>query len=162
MKFKECLFEIIKNGVAVHCDTEEKAKVLLKELAKYDIRWPDGTDLTEHTCWKFYENQTCYRSEGPLILYITSCMACSSYKQKVLEFEELLEDEQENDNNNNDNLVIKVNDIIHDLIDYANKKCESTIHTAEAYKDGYIKGCKNSLGEIRAILSEIKSNGRKE
>ena len=164
MKFKENLIDIMLRAKAVHCDTVKKAEILLKELAKYGVKWKDGVDLTpSDTTWNLLKNETCYvltTLMKPHDLAYWTCEDCQMSDYKIVEFDELLDDEQEDDNNNN--LVIKVNDIIHDLIDYANKKCEKTIHTAEAYRDGYIKGCKDSLGEVRAILSEIKSNGRKE
>lgn len=152
----------MRSHVAVNCDTEEKAEALLKELAKSGIEWAGGEDLLLVSEWDVHESKTCYDLGykyvyPPLITY-GSYDLYEKEGYKIIKFEDLLEEEQENDNNNNDNLVIKVNDIIHDLIDYANKKCESTIHTAEAYRDGYIKGCKDSLGEVRAILSEFNNN----
>ena len=161
MKFKKNIIEIMRSRVAVNCDSEEKAEALLKELEEHGIRWGSGKSLFSFRSWGQYEHKTCYVLD---YIYDPPALSYCGYDffekkgYKIIKFEELLEDEQENDNNNYDNLAIKVNDIIHDLIDYADKKCENTIHTAEAYKDGYIKGCKDSLGEVRAILSEFNNN----
>ena len=165
MKFKENIIEIMKGAVSVHCDTQKKAKALLKELAGHSVRWRGCGDLTTDTEWNQYKAETCYQlvtQSGLDFLTFSNRENCETEGDKIIKFEELLEaeDEQENDNDNNDNdnLAIKVNGIIHDLIDYADKECEKTIHTAEAYRDGYIKGCKDSLGEVRAILSELNNN----
>ena len=57
MKFN---WEDFKNGkIAVHCDTEEKAKDFVKECYKYGIKWLcEAND--DATFWKKYENDTFY------------------------------------------------------------------------------------------------------
>ena len=159
MKFKENLIDIMM-GAAVHCDTEEKAKSLLKNLGEHGVRWCSGDGVLFLHYWEVYGSKTCYAlddDDGFSELSYSNYDLLKEEDYKIIEFEELLENEQEDDNNDNDNLAIKVNGIIHDLIDYADKECEKTIHTAEAYRDGYIKGCKDSLGEVRAILSEFNN-----
>ena len=57
MKFN---WEGFKNGkIAVHCDTEEKAKDFVKECYKYGIKWLcEAND--DATFWEKYENDTFY------------------------------------------------------------------------------------------------------
>ena len=50
-------------NIAIHCDTEEKAKKLLKYLHKKGFTWYGGTSLTEKINWLEYKNETCYTSE---------------------------------------------------------------------------------------------------
>lgn len=50
-------------NIAIHCDTEEKAKKLLKYLHKKGFAWTGGISLTKKTNWLEYENETCYTSE---------------------------------------------------------------------------------------------------
>lgn len=50
-------------NIAIHCDTEEKAKKLLKYLHKKGFTWYGGTSLTEKANWLEYKNETCYTSE---------------------------------------------------------------------------------------------------
>ena len=50
-----------KNGeIAVHCDTEEKAKDFLKECEKRDIGWSSGKKANHNTNWDSYKIDTCY------------------------------------------------------------------------------------------------------
>ena len=57
MKFN---WEGFKNGkIAVHCDTEEKAKDFVKKCYKYGIKWLcEAND--DATFWEKYENDTFY------------------------------------------------------------------------------------------------------
>ena len=53
--------EKFKNeNIAIHCDTEEKAKDLLTLLSKSEVTWCDGEDLTEAICWGCCKENTCY------------------------------------------------------------------------------------------------------
>ena len=57
MKFN---WEDFKNGkIAVHCDTEEKAKDFVKECYKYGIKWLCEANY-DATFWEKYENDTFY------------------------------------------------------------------------------------------------------
>ena len=54
-------WEEFKNGeIAVHCDTEEKAKDFLKECEKRDIGWSSGKKANHNTNWDSYKIDTCY------------------------------------------------------------------------------------------------------
>lgn len=56
-------------GVAVHCDTEEKAEAFLRECKSHGMRWNDGGNLSDDTWWDSYGPDTCYDAEGRLIAY---------------------------------------------------------------------------------------------
>ena len=49
--------------IAVHCDTEEKAKAFLKECHNRGLTWCGGRDLLNHRNWDVYHGETCYTSK---------------------------------------------------------------------------------------------------
>lgn len=51
---------LIGKKIAVHCDTEEKAKAFLKECEKAGVEWCSGYKPTIHTNWQSYGADTCY------------------------------------------------------------------------------------------------------
>ena len=55
-------WEEFKNGsIAVHCDTEEKAKDFLKKCDKRDIKWSFGEGTIKgNNRWNCYKEKTCY------------------------------------------------------------------------------------------------------
>lgn len=58
-----------KNGeIAVHCDTEEKAKHFLKECDKQGIMWSIDR-ANHHTNYDVYYETTCYRTIGGKLTY---------------------------------------------------------------------------------------------
>lgn len=58
-----------KNGkIAVHCDTEEKAKHFLKECDKQGIMWSIDR-ANHHTNYDVYYETTCYRTMGEKLTY---------------------------------------------------------------------------------------------
>ena len=57
-------WENFKNGkIAVHCDTEEKAKDFLKECEKQGMKWVCGDKATHHTRYKRYKEKTAYKKD---------------------------------------------------------------------------------------------------
>lgn len=83
----------VREKIAVHCDTEEKAINFLKLADKFGYRWTSGDSLKLKTNYDRYGNETCY----DLIL----CQFCRKefYKQenyKIIKFQpnpkDLLED----------------------------------------------------------------------
>lgn len=163
MKFKECLFEIIKNGVAVHCDTEEKAKALLKELAGHGVRWRGCSDLTTDTEWNQYKAETCYQlvtQSGLDFLTFSNRENCETEGDKIIKFEELLEakDRQENDNDNCDNLIDEMEKITDDLKASAELHFLDVLHDAKEYKNGYVKACEDFFEKIKDMLEDLKDN----
>lgn len=54
-------WEGFKSGkIAVHCDTEEKAKVFLLECEHHGIQWAGGDNPTDKTNFEVYGKFTCY------------------------------------------------------------------------------------------------------
>lgn len=51
-----------QNGekVAVHCDTEEKAKAFLKLAKSVGYKWSNGEDLDKNNGWKNYGDDLCF------------------------------------------------------------------------------------------------------
>lgn len=52
--------EFKKGNIAVHCDTEAKAKDFLKECDKNDIKWETGEHTHESTEWNEHKKETSY------------------------------------------------------------------------------------------------------
>lgn len=52
--------EFKKGNIAVHCDTEEKAKDFLKKCDKEGIRWQRGQYTHEFTKWDIFKEGTSY------------------------------------------------------------------------------------------------------
>lgn len=50
--------------LAIHCDTEEKAKKLLKVFDKLGHCWASGDSYIKYTDWKIYKDETCYTNDG--------------------------------------------------------------------------------------------------
>ena len=53
-----------KEIVVIHCDTEEKAKQLLKAFDKMGKKWSNGESYLEVTNWSMAEKETCYDNKG--------------------------------------------------------------------------------------------------
>lgn len=87
MTIKE--FFRIKANLAIHCDTEEKAKKLLEAFDKAGHRWKSGGSYKD-IAWEIYKEETCYsndRSYGR-VKYFKQC------GYTIIEFDEI-EDVQE-------------------------------------------------------------------
>lgn len=52
--------KLIGKKIAVHCDTEEKAKAFLKECEDAGVRWVSEREATSHTNWDTYKSDSCY------------------------------------------------------------------------------------------------------
>lgn len=89
MKFKKNLIEIMKGAVAVHCDTQEKLKALKEELANHGIitGWVGNSVV--------YISYYCINNNDILCGESRNFYELNGYT--IIEFEELLEDENEND-----------------------------------------------------------------
>lgn len=74
-------------GKAVHCDTEKKAKELLKLARDFGWDWRGGESLIEESYWRFHQEDTCY------VFYFdktTGWSLCEYYKSEdyeIVEFE---------------------------------------------------------------------------
>ena len=50
--------------LAIHCDTEEKAKQLLEAFDRLGKEWSNGESYLEVTNWSMTEKETCYDNKG--------------------------------------------------------------------------------------------------
>lgn len=98
MQFKNNLMDIMRDNVAVHCDTKEIAEALIKELVNQYVRWLTNGMLCNSLCtydsnWEIFESETCYAlQEGHEDLPMFGNR--ESFKKmgyKIIEFDGLLE-----------------------------------------------------------------------
>lgn len=75
-----------KSALAIHCNTEEKAKKLVKAFNKAGRRWASGEPYI-NTAWEIYKDETCYTNDG--------CYGDAEYfredepSRTILEFDEI-------------------------------------------------------------------------
>lgn len=50
--------------LAIHCNTEERANVLLKYFDKMDKKWSGGDSYLENNNWEICKEETCYENDG--------------------------------------------------------------------------------------------------
>ena len=64
--YKITLSEFLKRKekLAIHCDTEDKAKELLKAFDRMGKKWLDGTAYYRETNYMYYREETCYTNIG--------------------------------------------------------------------------------------------------
>lgn len=53
-----------RGNLAIHCDTGEKAKKLLKAFDKAGYHWISRERYIAHTNWVYYKEETCYSDDG--------------------------------------------------------------------------------------------------
>lgn len=71
--------------LAIHCDTEEKANILLKAFDKMGKKWNSSTLYTKESNYEWYEEKTCYSNKG----FFCSNEIYSAMNFKIYEFEEV-------------------------------------------------------------------------
>ena len=77
-----------KGEIAVHCDTEEKAKDFLKECKNRNINWCTGRDVTKRNYWEEYKEDTCYCCfDGDSKLGYGGCEFCISEGKEIIKWE---------------------------------------------------------------------------
>ena len=74
-------------GKAVHCNTEEKAKELLKLADCFGWKWNGGHSLIEETFWRFYEEEACYRIGNDKRILRSGLHFYKSQGWEIVEFE---------------------------------------------------------------------------
>lgn len=80
--------------LAIHCDTEEKANILLKVFDKLGKKWCSGVSYLEDNNWETSKEETCYSNKGA---YCTKEFYLNK-NYKVYEFEDVILKEYLNDN----------------------------------------------------------------
>ncbi|MGN1029754.1 MAG: hypothetical protein ACI4P7_06635 [Bacilli bacterium] len=79
--------EFKRGNIAVHCDTEEKAKDFLKECDTKGIKFKVRNRTTEGTnSWKWYKEQTIYCINNNKLLY-SSYLERRAIGYKIIEWE---------------------------------------------------------------------------
>lgn len=71
MKIKLTEFWDSKQALAIHCDTQEKAKTLLKAFDKLGKKWVDGDSYLGDTYYNYFGRITCYTNTGIIGRYNT-------------------------------------------------------------------------------------------
>ena len=86
-KYKITLSEFwnSEKELAIHCNTEEKAKKLLKAFDKLGKTWGTGDSYLEFNCWNDYKEETCYSNNRGY----ASIDWCRASGYKVYEFEDI-------------------------------------------------------------------------
>lgn len=74
-----------RKHLAIHCDTEEKANILLKAFDKMGKKWTSGDSYLKWNNWGTYEEKTCYSNEGE---FCSKGFYLNEY-YKIYEFEEV-------------------------------------------------------------------------
>ncbi len=72
-----------KEKLAIHCDTKEKAKQLLKAFDKMGKKWSAGDSYLEYIYWSPYKQNTCYNNNNGYC----SIDWCKEEDYKVYKFE---------------------------------------------------------------------------
>lgn len=90
--------DYIGEKVAMHCDTEEKAKVFCNYLDKLGKFWRSGYRYSEYTLWEHYGTNTCYN-------FVRGTHFDLSYFQRsdymILEFDDFIFDDENNSETHN-------------------------------------------------------------
>ena len=70
-KYKITLKEFWESDrdLAIHCNTEEEAKKLLKAFDKLGKKWSVGKSYLEQNLWSIYNRKTCYNNENKFCHY---------------------------------------------------------------------------------------------
>ena len=53
-----------KEELAIHCDTEEKANILLTAFDKMGKKWSNGKKYTDSNYYEFYDDKICYSNDA--------------------------------------------------------------------------------------------------
>lgn len=140
-----------KDKLAIHCNTKEKAKKLLKAFDRAGHCWVTGGCYIEDTAWEIYEEETCYNNTG--------CYGSTNYFKEchytIFEFEEIeLEDASL------ESRMEEVDDLIsrQAAIEYLQRIIDAT-NTDGRYNLGFIDGlefCINHLSTEPSAQSKRK------
>lgn len=136
-------FDDLYLGKVVHCDTEEKAKALLKLAKSFGYKWESGSDLEKINYWGNHKENTCYRFIESFVLYSPKRyyreLGCT-----IVEFELEKETTKENDTK------FKVGDKVRVRKDLKNENCYGGIF--------FNKQMENARGKVFTIGSIQREN----
>lgn len=75
-----------KEKIGIHCDTKEKAEMLLKEFDKMGKCWNSGHRYSYNSNWEGYKEKTVYSNNG----CYSSVNYCIENNRKIYEFEDVI------------------------------------------------------------------------
>lgn len=86
-KYKITLKEFWESDkkLAINCDTEEKAKKLLKAFDKLGKKWCNEKSYLKNTFWSQYNRDTCYNN----VCQYSNWDFCKEYGYKIYVFDEV-------------------------------------------------------------------------
>lgn len=84
----------LKNGMVIHCDTEEKANIFLELCKKQGCIWASNGDLHGYNHWNIHEDKTCYIIEWSkpikkFVLYYSNLDYFVEHNHHVIKFNHL-------------------------------------------------------------------------
>lgn len=87
---KITLSEFFKNDekLAILCDTEEKANLLLKAFDKMGKRWRSNQSYLEENNWRGFKEKTCYENDGTYCckeFYLGTSYIVYEFEEVILE-----------------------------------------------------------------------------
>lgn len=87
--FKEKIFDdiIFSENVVIHCDTEEKANMLLEYADSLGYKWINNESYIEINEWNIYKEETVYYIFEGTYGLINSYNICDEYK--IIPFDEI-------------------------------------------------------------------------
>ncbi len=81
--------EFKEGGIAVHCDTEEKANAFLTLLHEHGFGWRSGQELTKINNYSIYKNTTCYIGDENDVQY-SEMDFYKSRSYEIISFDEFM------------------------------------------------------------------------
>lgn len=131
--------------LAIHCDTEEKANVLLKYFDKMGKKWCNGVSYLRRNNWETHEEETCYSNDrrfGRKEFY-------QGMNYKIYEFEDvILADKMQTIILSDDELKI-----INDALElYDERATEGLMYTKGKQK----KEIENTLKKINELQKKLE------
>lgn len=161
---KITLSEFFKNDekLAIHCDTEEKANLLLKAFDKMGKRWRSNQSYLEENKWRGFKEKTCYENDGTYCckeFYLGTSYIVYEFEEVILEdgkakpYEELpvlfCEDGFEP--------TIPLPDVEKEIkyVDQLINETAALAKEGEMYKDAYLD-CTNYIQAKNKLIEEMK------
>ena len=131
--------------LVIHCNTEEKANVLLKYFDKMGKKWCNGVSYLRRNNWETREEETCYSNKGE---YCTKKF-CQGMNYKIYEFEDvILDDKMQTIILSDDELKI-----INDALElYDERATEGLMYTKGKQK----KEIENTLKKINELQKKLE------
>lgn len=135
----------LKSRMVVHCDTEEKAKVFIKECYKQGFTWWGDKDTDEDTFWYDYKQDTIYFLNNRYITYSVLDYYYESRTDnfKLYEYDDLVE--------NGKSLNEKLTDLVDEL--YKNLQYEMCLNDCP-----YEHLCDQMLDELNTSICDVLSD----